>query len=1153
MRLQRLAIDRLPGLRSGFVLESLSPGMNVIIGPNGSGKSSLCRAVRALLWEEEAFRGAVRSEWELDGDRVAIERESGTAPELRPLTGSPASPDLPEARFRKCFTLSVDDFLTDSDTEEEIALEIRKELAAGFDLSAILADQRGRGARSGGALQKAATLQKARREKETIRSEHQRLAQEERGLEELREELDLAAEANRSAPLHRDAVELARARLAAREAAAALDGFSSGVERLRGDEAKRLEELRAQIAECEEELHRARGEAEAARDALARCGLAQPVPPADLETLSTREQRLRARERELDRAREREATAAARLAEAGRALRRFSAGDPPPELEETSWAEIEKALAERQARAARVTALQAEVELDEAGDEGRAEPPYPDGMRALSRWLEAGAAAGQWARHGVWSTIGSGALLLLGGLLSYVFAGSTGWLLVLLGLVLLGWGGWLLRRRSDDSRAHWEREYAGLGFDSPSPWSADEVVNHLARLQRENEAFEHRRLRRTLDEERRARLARAEAELRDARTRLDELVAGCGLPLAIASLELTEIAALLVERTRAAAELADAQARRLEAQAARGRELDRAGELLAPHGEARPTDATDLQRRRESLTHREQARAGAEAELSSARTGEARAVRQLSRWRRKQRELFETLEFEDGDENTLIRLLEEYPEWARAREARDGAELVVRTHESRLEGRPELAELSVGEATRRREEIDELATRQEALTTEIARTEAEVKQARAGHELEDALAAEELALDSLEEVRRELFESAAADFLVETIAREHQSLAEPDILRRAAERFGRFTRHRYRLTPPHDTLEEGPGFEVHETDGGRKQVAQLSSGTLSQLCLALRLAVAESLERDEALPIFLDEALTNSDPVRFREVALSLGELVREGRQVFFLTADPDDARRLEEFLGELSLESPCPRFDLAELSGEQAAAESLESTPLPEVPAPLPGEEAADYGERLRVPGIDPFAGVDALHAFYLCSDDLASLHAVLTERVETVGQVSELLESHPRPVWEAAIAERFTARRSVAAAWLEAYRIGRSPALPSEVLREGPAGRTKYLGALIEINAELSGDAAALLAALEPKDRDPRLKGFRQATVLLLRADLEERGLYSPREPLDEEALLERALAAAFPHLEDSTLSREEVHQLAHALAGWLEPAAS
>jgi DNA repair protein SbcC/Rad50 len=945
VRLRRLSIDRLPGLRRGFELDELSPGLNIIIGPNGSGKSSLCRAVRALLWGEEPFRGAVSSEWEHGDGRLEIERESGTPPRSTLLTGDLAAPTLPDARFARCFTLSIDDFLTDRHTEDVISLEIRKELAAGFDLSAILADSRGRSVMSGGAVQKAATLREAERDKREVKKEHRDLAQEERGLAELRAERERAAEALRSATRCSAAVELAEARIAAREAVARSQAFPPGVRRLRGDEEERQLELRASIEESESDLERALHDASAATAALERAALESPVPSEDLETLAAREERLRSLERDLERAREAEVSAIGALTEANRSLRHTPVADSPPELEETSWPAIESALAACESRAAQLTALRAELELSENPEDDRVEPPINKGMHALARWLEEGNSADPLTNHGIPPAIGAGVLLLVAGAGGLILGSVFSWLLIIAGVSLAGYGAWLRSRGAENSRHTWEHEFVSLGFEAPASWSADEVVNRLARLQGEHAEQRDRVIRRALAEKRRSALEYAERSEREVRASLESLCASSGLPPELSTLAVTEIASLLIERTRASGELSRAQALRLEATAAFGRELDLATKILESHREETAIDATDLLRRRESLASRERARDHAETRLAVATEDRQRFEAQLGRRRAQWCSLFQELDLVEADEASLARLLEVHAAWVDVQEKIESTDAVVKTLEARLTDHPELHYLSVEEARRTLEETTDLAARHERLTAEIARVEAEVKQARGGHDLEESIAAESQAREALEEVRTELLESAAADFLVDSIASEHRSLAQPDILRRAAERLGEFTRHRYRLVAPRTAPENGPGFEIHETDGGEKALHELSSGTLSQLCLALRLAVAESLERDEELPIFLDEALTNSDPVRFKEIALSLGELVRGGRQLFFLTADPDDAARLELFLAELEFDPP-RRFDLAELRGDDAAAPSLEHPPLAESPEPLPGED---------------------------------------------------------------------------------------------------------------------------------------------------------------------------------------------------------------
>ena len=78
----------------------------------------------------------------------------------------------------------------------------------------------------------------------------------------------------------------------------------------------------------------------------------------------------------------------------------------------------------------------------------------------------------------------------------------------------------------------------------------------------------------------------------------------------------------------------------------------------------------------------------------------------------------------------------------------------------------------------------------------------------------------------------------------------------------------------------------------------------MSTGTLEQAYLALRLAIVDHLDDGkERLPLFVDEALVNWDPPR-RDRGLQVLAQLSETRQIFFFTCHPPVARRLEELGG---------------------------------------------------------------------------------------------------------------------------------------------------------------------------------------------------------------------------------------------------------
>lgn len=73
MQLKRLAIEQLRQFREPFVLDGLTPGINLIYGPNESGKSTLVQAIRAAFFERH---------------------RSGTVEDLRPWGDSAAAPTV---------------------------------------------------------------------------------------------------------------------------------------------------------------------------------------------------------------------------------------------------------------------------------------------------------------------------------------------------------------------------------------------------------------------------------------------------------------------------------------------------------------------------------------------------------------------------------------------------------------------------------------------------------------------------------------------------------------------------------------------------------------------------------------------------------------------------------------------------------------------------------------------------------------------------------------------------------------------------------------------------------------------------------------------------------------------------------------------------
>ena len=229
---------------------------------------------------------------------------------------------------------------------------------------------------------------------------------------------------------------------------------------------------------------------------------------------------------------------------------------------------------------------------------------------------------------------------------------------------------------------------------------------------------------------------------------------------------------------------------------------------------------------------------------------------------------------------------------------------------------------------------------------------------------------------------------------------EQRELQQPAVLERARHLFGRITHGRYRL----DIARAGegePAFRAVETARARVlPLDQLSGGTRLQLLFAVRLAFLEMQEGQWKLPIVLDETLGNSDEARAEQIIDAAIEICRQGRQVFYLTAQHDEVSKWRRRLRN------CPdvrwkHVDLAEVRNFSA----VERVPIVDYQAPPPvevvppdGQDWLGYGKLLGVPMLDGDARPEELHLWYVV-DDVQLLYRLLNQDINLWGQLRELV----------------------------------------------------------------------------------------------------------------------------------------------------------
>lgn len=1159
MRLRALSINRLPGIRPGFSLDDLAPGINVITGPNASGKSSLARAMRALLDPELARATGLDIEAMFEDDHGELRvLRSGADLSWSRAGRHIETPPLPDSRFLSCYLLQIEDLLVERPADSDIATRIARELAGGYDLPAIR-DSDPFTIKSNHGRSEAQALSTAVIDHNVLLQQRAALQREEAELEALQQQKRAADHARHDAEVCQRALALlegVRHRLTLEQQ---LTTFPDGMEHLHGDDIEQLIALQGDQARLRDALADARRECEARTTTLVRTGLdTSPLDTARIADQRPALQRLHQVENDLAHQHGVRVKACVRRDEARQAL--GGKPDKSPALDPATLREVERQLDDLRSADARIAGLEARLRSlpDTQSDSGPDSRPGLDRLREarseLWHWMSAPRAAARTAID---------TLALIAVLLAAVAAIATASVLLhpaaTVLLLPLAWGLYRLSRRGADGDSAREQaceRFKRTGIETPTEWSDDAVLFCLEAIENElraatrqsDQADERGRLERELDEPRRAR-EQLLAGLRETAARV-------GFDPQAIDASLVRWLQLVGEHDRAAIELAEIEAK--DARLTVEGDALRAGVMafLARHDAAPSAEdigtnqvgAALLDQRLDQLANRlqtrdEMRRLIADSEREIKRLGES-----LAEQERRLAALYQRARLDDGDEDTLRHRHERLAEWQQLNRRLQDARTLEAERRRPLADHPDLLALVDAEdetalQTRLDHARDE-AAQSESLLQTITRIDTDIS--RAGHDraLEQALARRQAAADALHERRDEALFAEAGRFLLDDIAAEFVRERQPPELRIATEWFGRFTHHQYELVFDADN---DPPFSALDTVADeRRRLSELSSGTRMQLLLAVRIAFATATAEHgrESLPLLLDEALTTADPERFRAIADSLRELAADGRQVFYLTAQPSD-------VADWRALDPTIRFiDLGVLRGMQQSITDPQALALPVRP-PLPapdGHDAAAYAVLLGIHPLDPWAPVTAIPVFHLLRDDLELVRRLHELGIERVGPLRALLASTTAAaVLDEHSRQRLQARCDGAEAWLEAWRVGRGRPVDRHALEASGAVSATFIDAVAARCAELGGDGQALITGLEAGD----VNRFHQAKREELAQWLAEHGHIDEREPLTDAEIGLHVIAALQSRLDDGSDNEADAVNEGQALADSLEAA--
>ena len=896
MHLRRLSIHALPGIEPGFTFEPPDAGINIVTGPNAIGKSSLARALQYLLASHRTDPPALSLEAEFKSDdaRWQVSRNGNQIVWRR--NGEVVSrPPLPGADRLGLFRLSVENLLDDSDANDKaLAERLRRELHGNFDLGQPRIEIGRRFA-----VHETRILAEAGKARRRVESDYADLQRRESELPALERRIDTAVAASVRREHLDQALRLADAIDVRKDRESALHRFPPDMDRLRGDELEQLEENEKRVLRLNEELRDRQRDLEAAEAALERTGLAQAAPAP--EEVRAAEERLR----QLDRKSVERESARTAVADTGATLRdvlaHFNPGREPPRLDADAFRRTEEVagplIAAQQRRRELLEQLALAGEAPRAADVDR----LRDGAEALRAWL-AGDAAGsgrvpastQLGRIVSWLAAAAVAFVAIAAFIQgapVAFAGAVA-ALIAFGLALFLLRGPRTTAPSPTDAAM--RRFGETGLGPPSPWDERGVREHL------RDVVEVRLNQLTLQQERAAVSERIRLQIEDTDAdieRLEEartaLAGEIGFDPRLPVAEFQRFVHLCSDWDKARSEHVRQRARfdlldrEIADTASLVREFLRPWRATDAPGLEDPAGTPDMVLLRgafDDLRARIDAARDVQDDIRAIRTNIQSLRQRIDEVDSAVDSLFAQAGVALRDRAVLAHRIKQLPQWKEASDALHQAntgEAVVR---ARLAEQPAFAALAdEGERVRLHADL-QTATVEAGEHTRLIQLQAEIStrlnDAGADGKLEQAAAEESRARQALEDKRDEALLAVATKTLLDDVERAFEAEHEPVVLRRARDVFADVTARAFDLR-----LRGDGSFVAHDVrQEAARELAELSSGTRMQLLLALRLAWIETQEQGgEALPLFLDEALTTSDERRFAVMAQSLERLAGAG------------------------------------------------------------------------------------------------------------------------------------------------------------------------------------------------------------------------------------------------------------------------------
>lgn len=1000
LQIQKLNITSAPGFTSGLNEMQFGPGLNIIFGPNASGKTTTARAMKTLIWLQQykqARNFSLTGNYRALGSDYLITWERGYM-DLQKDRMPIEATDLPVPEHPTLYDLSVTDLLASDDSD--FAGVIWQEVMGGIDMKKA-ADQLGAGYDLPGKRNSVyQEFEKARRHLVDVDKNQQNLSERKDGLGKLQKEREEAQSAQRKAELIEKLLNIRELEAKREEKQAERQQLPEVLDRLTGEEADQMKRVEEQWRRKNDDIRTQQENIERYRQQLQQLHLPENgVPDHKLSYWTEQLREVEGLDQKIKETEEKIKKADAEL----HSIKGEYSWELEPEQVSFSSDHINK-LAEWTRKWYGTEQKLIDINNSIEQYEGVEKPEHASselyrGFNELSKWLKEVPTDQETGIPGkmVWPAL---VLILISAAIApfSLIAAGVG---LAAGVAVLLTG--LFRRKSEgvDKAEVYRQEYQNTGLPQPQSWEVEivtELQDQLSRMRTEAELNE-----RYLQEL--EKLQNKKSSLQTELNKLEEERENLIKETGIAPEQHSEITLLtMMEAVRGIKkqteqigfckkELNQLQEKRAslafslkqEFQAylpetVSENELKSVFEQIKERKNSFDALTNSIKEGTGKLKGLEKDLADLESDLQKIKdkTGcdNSEQARLLLRDFDRNQKLRNEIRELDAQIKPALEQLQQNPEFE-----------------------PEWIEQETGVLANLKDRFTEAGKRVEGLREEITQIKHDIRKFEQGQDLETARAAYDRARMRLAAFRSEYLERHMKMLVRDYILEQHKSESYPEVFQNAARYFRRFTHGSFEL----EMSGEEKAFRAVQKDADRGlELHQLSSGTRIQLLLAVRMAFIQKEEQSVQLPLFADELLAVSDSRRADAIVGSLQEMIREGRQIFYFTAQEEEvARWMDAVKKDSGLGDPT----IQTLTDEQASTQVGWERAFPDIKLTreIPEPQTSDYEAylmQLELTGFDPLVQNAEEIPVWMILDDPRLLYECLHRGLNRWGRLENWLQ---------------------------------------------------------------------------------------------------------------------------------------------------------